>query len=239
MTKFLNKSFSPGAWMTCFVIFFLPVLLYLGSWQISRGFEKKEIWEAYSVNKTLPPLAEKELSVYKKEDLIYRSLVIKGSYINQSFLLDNRIYRSKKGYEIFTPFKSENQKLYLINRGWTSEDASNPFTAPEGKLQVEGIISPFEKYGLNLSNMKASASFPVVLQELTYSLASELLGEEVNIENLVIHLSAASKGSFEPIWGPTELKASRHWGYATQWLGLALALVILYFYFGFKQPSKR
>ena len=122
MSIFLGKNFNPGAWMTCFVIFFLPLLLYLGSWQISRGFEKKEIWEAYSVNKTLPPLAEKELFVDKKEDLIYRSVVIKGSYINQSFLLDNRIYRSKKGYEIFTPFKSESQNLYLINRGWTNDD---------------------------------------------------------------------------------------------------------------------
>lgn len=239
MTKFLNKSFSPGAWMTCFVIFFLPVLLYLGSWQISRGFEKKEIWEAYSVNKTLTPLAEKALSVYKKEDLIYRSVVIKGSYINQSFLLDNRIYRSKKGYEIFTPFKSENDKLYLINRGWANEDVGYPFAAPEGNLHIEGIISPFEKYGLNLSNLKASESFPVIVQELTYSLASDLLGKEVNIENLVIHLSAASEGSFEPTWGPTELKAPRHWGYAAQWLGLALVLVFLYFYFGFKQPSKQ
>ena len=240
MRIFLIKNFNPGVWMTCFVIFFLPLLLYLGSWQISRGFEKKEIWEAYSVNKTLTPLAEKELSVYKKEDLIYRSVVIKGSYINQSFLLDNRIYRSKKGYEIFTPFKSENDKLYLINRGWTNDDVGYyPFAAPEGNLHIEGIISPFEKYGLNLSNLKVSESFPVVLQELTYSLASDLLGKEVNIENLVIHLSAASEGSFEPIWGPTELKAPRHWGYAAQWLGLALVLVFLYFYYGFKPPSKQ
>ena len=239
MRIFLIKNFNPGVWMTCFVIFFLPLLLYLGSWQISRGFEKKEIWEAYSVNKTLTPLAEKELSVYKKEDLIYRSVVIKGSYINQSFLLDNRIYRSKKGYEIFTPFKSESQKLYLINRGWTNDDAGYPFAAPEGNLHIEGIISPFEKYGLNLSRLEVSESFPVVLQELTYSLASDLLGKEVNIENLVIHLSAASEGSLEPIWGPSELKAPRHWGYAAQWLGLALVLVFLYFYYGFKPPSKQ
>ena len=81
--------------MTCFVIFFLPILLYLGYWQISRGIEKKDIWEAYSVNKTLPPINEKELSLDKKEDLFYRSVVIRGSYIDDSFLLDNRVYRSK------------------------------------------------------------------------------------------------------------------------------------------------
>ena len=239
MIKFLNKSFNPGVWMTCFVIFFLPILLYLGYWQISRGFEKKAIWEAYSINKTLPPILEKELSLYKKEDLFYRSVIIQGSYINDSFLLDNRVYRSKKGYEIFTPFKSEDQAVYLVNRGWTNNYSDHPFKAPEGKHLIEGIISPFNKYGLNLSKVETEKSFPVVVQELTHSSASKLLGNNLSIEKIVIQLSAASKGSFEPIWGPTELKAPRHWGYAAQWLGLALVLVILYFYYGYKEPSKQ
>ena len=225
--------------MTCFVIFFLPILLYLGYWQISRGFEKKAIWEAYSINKTLPPIQEKELSLYKIEDLFYRSVVIQGSYINDSFLLDNRVYRSKKGYEIFTPFKSEDQAVYLVNRGWTNNYSDHPFKAPEGRHLIEGIISPFNKYGLNLSKVETEKSFPVVVQELTHSSASKLLGNNLSIEKIVIQLSAASKGSFEPIWGPTELKAPRHWGYAAQWLGLALVLVILYFYFGYKEPSKQ
>lgn len=239
MNKFLKKSFNPGVGMTCFVIFFLPILLYLGYWQISRGFEKKAIWESYSVNKTLPPILENELSLYKKEDLFYRSVVIQGSYINDSFLLDNRLYRSKKGYEIFTPFKSEGQLVYLVNRGWTGNDSDHPFKAPEGKHIIEGIISPFDKYGLNLSKVETEKSFPVVVQELTHSSASKLLGNNLSIEKIVIQLSAASKGSFEPIWGPTELKAPRHWGYAAQWLGLALVLVILYFYYGYKEPSKQ
>ena len=233
MIKLLKNSFNPGVWMTCFVIFFLPILLYLGYWQISRGFEKKAIWEAYSINKTLPPIQEKELSLYKIEDLFYRSVVIQGSYINDSFLLDNRVYRSKKGYEIFTPFKSEDQAVYLVNRGWTNNYSDHPFKAPEGKHLIEGIISPFDKYGLNLSKTETEESFPVVVQELTHSSASKLLGKHLSIEEIVIQLSAASKGSFEPIWGPTELKAPRHWGYAAQWLGLALVLVILYFYYGY------
>ena len=239
MIKLLKNSFNPGVWMTCFVIFFLPILLYLGYWQISRGFEKKAIWEAYSINKTLPPIQEKELSLYKIEDLFYRSVVIQGSYINDSFLLDNRVYRSKKGHEIFTPFKSEGQQVYLVNRGWTSNYSDHPFQAPEGKHLIEGIISPFDKYGLNLSKTETEESFPVVVQELTHSSASKLLGKNLSIEEIVIQLSAASKGSFEPIWGPTELKAPRHWGYAAQWLGLALVLVILYFYYGYKEPSKQ
>ena len=149
------------------------------------------------------------------------------------------MYRSKKGYEIFTPFKSEDQAVYLVNRGWTNNYSDHPFKAPEGRHLIEGIISPFNKYGLNLSKVETEKSFPVVVQELTHSSASKLLGNNLSIEKVVLQLSAASKGSFEPIWGPTELKAPRHWGYAAQWLGLALVLVILYFYYGYKEPSKQ
>nr|MCS5547974.1 hypothetical protein [SAR86 cluster bacterium] len=92
---------------------------------------------------------------------------------------------------------------------------------------------------LNLSKIEAENSFPMIVQELTHTSASKLLGKNLSIEEIVIQLSAASKGSFEPIWGPTELKAPRHWGYAAQWLGLAFVLVILYFYFGYKEPSKQ
>ena len=75
------------------------------------------------------------------------------------------------------PLKVKTIRLYLINRGWTNDDASFPFTAPEGKQHVEGIISPFEKYGLNLSNTEGQQSLSrLLLQELTYSLASDLLG---------------------------------------------------------------
>ena len=225
--------------MSCFVIFFLPLLLFLGYWQITKGFEKKAIWETYNNNKILPPLLERELQDFKKEDLIYRSVVIKGSYINRSFLLDNRIYRSKKGYEVFTPFRSDNQKVYLVNRGWTNNEKVYGFSAPEGHQYIEGIVSPFKKYGLDLSTQENQGSFPIVLQELTHSIASRLLGENIYIEKLIIQLSAASDGSFEPIWGPLELKAARHWGYAAQWLGLALALILLYIYFGFKESLKK
>ena len=237
--KELSQNFNPGTLMSCFVIFFLPLLLFLGYWQITKGIEKKAIWETYYNNKTLPPLLERELLQFKKEDLIYRSVTIKGSYIDKSFLLDNRVYRSKKGYEVFTPFRSDNKKVYLVNRGWTNNENTYFFSAPDGHLYIEGIVSPFTKYGLDLSTRENQDSFPIVLQELTYSLASSLLEENINIENLVIQLSAASKGSFEPIWGPSELKAARHWGYAAQWFGLALALIFLYVYFGLKQPLKK
>ena len=51
--KELSQKFNPGTLMSCFVIFFLPLLLFLGYWQIAKGFEKKVIWETYNSNSSL------------------------------------------------------------------------------------------------------------------------------------------------------------------------------------------
>ena len=76
MKKSISKKFEPGIPMTCFVIFFLPILLYLSYWQVNRAIEKKEIWETYSVNKTLPPLSEQDFLVTDIENKSYRSVMI-------------------------------------------------------------------------------------------------------------------------------------------------------------------
>ena len=53
------SKFSPGKLMTAFVVFFFPILIYLGSWQVMRGLEKKDIVNQHYENKSLPVISEK------------------------------------------------------------------------------------------------------------------------------------------------------------------------------------
>jgi cytochrome oxidase assembly protein ShyY1 len=55
-------------------------------------------------------------------------------------------------------------------------------------------------------------------------LMEELSGKK--LMPYVFELSVLSNLSFEPIWQPTSLKSTRHFGYAIQWF--ALALVVLF-----------
>ena len=48
--------------MTFFVIFFFPILIFLGSWQVVRGLEKTDIVEQHYMNKSLPVINEKDMS---------------------------------------------------------------------------------------------------------------------------------------------------------------------------------
>ena len=56
-------KFSPGKLMTAFFVFFFPILIYLGSWQVSRGLEKEVIVSQHYENKSLPVINEKQMDI--------------------------------------------------------------------------------------------------------------------------------------------------------------------------------
>ncbi len=230
------RNFNPGRAMTIFVLFFLPVLLLLGSWQISRGMDKQEIWNLNNLNKSLPVISEEEVLSLSFDNAVYRSIFLDGRFGDESYLLDNRLYKQEAGYEVFSVFKTENNKTYLVNRGWVSKEEFNDQDALiKSRITIEGIYSPFRRFGLNLSNENSITGWPKKVQELTYEQAALEIGAEV--EEAVIQLSAGSVGAYEPIWLPAEFKPSRHYGYAVQWFGLALVLAVSYIYFGLKREK--
>ena len=208
----------------------------LGSWQISRGMDKQEIWNLNNLNKSLPVISEEEVLSLSFDNAVYRSIFLDGRFGDESYLLDNRLYKQEAGYEVFSVFKTENNKTYLVNRGWVSKEEFNDQDALiKSRITIEGIYSPFRRFGLNLSNENSITGWPKKVQELTYEQAALEIGAEV--EEAVIQLSAGSVGAYEPIWLPAEFKPSRHYGYAVQWFGLALVLAVSYIYFGLKREK--
>ena len=90
---------------------------------------------------------------------------------------------------------------------------------------------------MSLSKEIPSYGWPKLVQELSFQQALRDLSPEYNPQPAVIQLSAGSPGAFEPIWKPTIFKAARHYGYAVQWFGLALVLLISYIYFGIQRDN--
>ncbi len=222
--------------MTIFVMFFFPILIFLGSWQVSRGIDKTDIVEKHYMNKSLPVINEKEMSVMNEDNLKYRTVNLYGEFGQESYLLDNRLYRQEAGYEVFTTFETSENSVFLINRGWISKEGFNydeDILLKEKGISIQGLLSPFTRFGLNLVDESYVDTWPKLVQQIDYEAAKKDLGS--NINNSVIQLSAGSSGALEPIWKPVDLKPSRHYGYALQWFGLAIVLICSFFYYGFKK----
>ncbi len=224
--------------MTAFFVFFFPILIYLGYWQISRGMEKQVVVDRHFDNKSLPTIEEAQLSGLENKLREYRSIRLNGSYGKETYILDNRLYRQEAGYEVFTKFQTIENNTFLVNRGWISKENFDfkEISPLNGIITAQGILSPFNRFGLDLTSPSLNTSWPKYVQELDYETAKSDLG--LSLSNFVLQLSAGSVGSLEPIWKPTEVKPSRHYGYAVQWFGLAMVLLFSFIFFGFKGKEK-
>ena len=112
-------------WKASLTFFCLLLLvLSLGVWQIDRGYKKKELENTF-LERQSQPVKEIKYNTFENSDL-YRNVVLEGKYLDQIFLLDNKIHNGKPGLKVFSPFESINESLVLVSRGWIEfEDRSN------------------------------------------------------------------------------------------------------------------
>ena len=84
------------------VIFFclFVMVLSLGIWQIDRGYNKKELENTF-LERQSQPVEEIKYNDILESDL-YKNVVLEGKYLNQVFLLDNKIFDGKPGVKVLS-----------------------------------------------------------------------------------------------------------------------------------------
>ena len=225
-------------WKASLTFFCLLLLvLSLGVWQIDRGYKKKELENTF-LERQSQPVKEIKYNIFENSDL-YRNVVLEGKYLDQIFLLDNKIHNGKPGLKVFSPFESINESLVLVSRGWIEfEDRSNlPMIKTErNALKIQGILrSESKDFILENDNMKKNTN-PILVQTINLDELSNYLGKPLS--PYILELSELSKSAFVKTWQPINLSSFRHFGYAVQWFGLGLVLIIGYLFFLRKEGTK-
>tara|TARA_B100001027_G_scaffold184629_1_gene136692 strand:- start:577 stop:1284 length:708 start_codon:yes stop_codon:yes gene_type:complete len=225
-------------WKASLTFFCLLLLvLSLGVWQIDRGYKKKELENTF-LERQSQPVKEIKYNTFENSDL-YRNVVLEGKYLDQIFLLDNKIHNGKPGLKVFSPFESINESLVLVSRGWIEfEDRSNlPMIKTErNALKIQGILRYESKdFILENDNMKKNTN-PILVQTINLDELSNYLGKPLS--PYILELSELSKSAFVKTWQPINLSSFRHFGYAVQWFGLGLVLIIGYLFFLRKEGTK-
>ena len=225
-------------WKASLTFFCLLLLvLSLGVWQIDRGYKKKELENTF-LERQSQPVKEIKYNTFENSDL-YRNIVLEGKYLDQIFLLDNKIHNGKPGLKVFSPFESINESLVLVSRGWIEfEDRSNLPMIKSSKniLKIQGILrSESKDFILENDNMKKNTN-PILVQTINLDELSNYLGKPLS--PYILELSELSKSAFVKTWQPINLSSFRHFGYAVQWFGLGLVLIIGYLFFLRKEGTK-
>ena len=83
----------------------------------------------------MPVINEDQIKEFSQEELVYRTVSLEGAFGEQTYILDNRLYRQEAGHEIFTIFNTTKNSSYLVNRGWLSKTMVN-----DSKLDLKTIM---------------------------------------------------------------------------------------------------
>lgn len=228
-----NWQFTPSLKLTLITLVLLPILVYLGTWQLGRSHEKEKNISDLNHNSlqtaiNLSALPEPSLSEHH-----YLPVQIDGIFLNQyNFLLDNQMHEHKPGYRVLTVVSAPRiSKWILIDRGWIPVGPNrNQMPTIDnifGLREIHGIIETIGT-GMELTSptVNTEAKWPIVISTLNYDFIAQTLGHPVY--EFVIHLSDDQITHY--VYPPVEKGVSieKHMGYAIQWFVFAFLLVLYY-----------
>jgi len=211
-----------------FTVFSIITLICLGFWQIKRMYEKQEFLTNLKTNLAKPPT---EIDISSNNMILATKIIINGQFISghDLHLYGQRSGSSdKNGYYLLSPFKTDDNKIVIVARGWFSQlnkrkmfNVSNP-----GHQSITGVILMAEKQKLFVphNDLKNNVWFTLDLQQIAKAI-------KMDIENYYL-LSFDEEdlpANLEPISSKSLLSIRNdHLQYAITWFALAIAIMVIY-----------
>jgi len=206
-----------------------------GFWQLGRAGEKRELiarFAAGSEATALPRLIRDDESAA----LRYQMLRLNGHYDPaHQVLLDGMSHRGRPGYQVLTPLITRDGEV-LVNRGWLPADGDR-LVLPDvgvaaGPREVLGRVERLPRPGIQLSGSSPAIGDPWP-RRLLFPTSTEIGAQIGTVRSTVLRdyqllLDANDPDGYIRDWHPGGLNPSTHLGYAVQWFGLALTVIVIY-----------
>ncbi len=217
--SFGGRVFAPSAGFTVVALVLCALFVRLGAWQWHKGMQREEQWARFARG------ADRVLDLDAREPAgaaLFQRVRVTGRLDGaHQFLLDNRTYRGRAGYEVLTPLKRAAAPALLIDRGWV------PFTGSRGRLPdvivradaltLTGRLADLPSPGLASGRAapEARAPWPKVTSYPSLAELGAALGEPLG--SRILLLDPGEPQGFVRDWHPPGLAPLRHFSYAIQW----------------------
>lgn len=147
----------------------------------------------------------------------------------RQLLLDNQVHQRQPGVHVFTPWRSDDGRLILVNRGWAAwpdRSRPRPDPRPPDATSIRGLLVAPPEVGLRLGEGSEldAGRWPNLATYFDLEPIRELYGPELLPQVVQLdpehpaHLTGAA-------WPVVTFGPERHLGYAFQW-GLMAAVVV-------------
>lgn len=207
------------------------IFVSLGSWQLSRAQQKRALLETYAARTQHEPYTGKQLADIN--DWRFYRTRLEGKFDNDhTFLLDNKTFHGKVGYEVYTPFfANEMTQPILVDRGFIpiGTERSQLPKVPEirGNVTILGMLNLPPLYmALGTLSDTAAISWPLRIEFIKLPEIAKLLNQQ--LFPYVLTLDPQDPRAFPMEWQIVNVSPEKHMGYAIQWFALALTLLILF-----------
>lgn len=230
--------FRPGLWPTLAGLFFFALTLWLGSWQLSRADYKRELQVRYD-HMQEDGVVQIGAATVGKEDLLYRPVEVRGEFLpGQEIFIDNRVYKTRAGYHVFTPFLIEGSTQHvLINRGWVEVVGGRRDVLPQvkpvaGIVTLHGIAVDTQSRYLELKGAEPQGR---LWQNLDFERYRREFGK--SLQSVLIEQTSDTGDGLVRDWPRPDTGVGTHMSYAIQWFGLAAAIVVLWLVLNVKREN--
>lgn len=216
-----NQPRSKIVWIILYALG-LSLLITLCVWQVQRGLAKLK------VEKLRENVGVHEIDKTPKQwaGLFYKNVQLTGNWLSTgSFLLENRVYQGRVGFEVLTPFELMDNTVLMINRGWVADDSSVELPTT---TKILGVLYQPEK-GVQigkalLDEVKQNNQWPKRSLYIDLNAFAQVL--KISVQPVMLVLDHKEPASFTRIWKASVIRSNKHFGYAVQWGGLALTFLI-------------
>jgi cytochrome oxidase assembly protein ShyY1 len=219
-------------------VLLLPLLLYLGSWQLDRAAEKEQLLNAWNDDSVVVT------SLSQLHDLGDRRLLqaqLEGTLLpGHWLLLDNRTRGGHAGYELIGLLQTpQGSALLPVNLGWIK---ASPERSKLPTIQFPALPSSFSgrmhliEPAFVLAQDAWSPGWPLRVQTLDVERLESVVQQPVL--PWVLEVVEPVDKRLTTDWPLASLKPERHLGYAVQWFAMAIALFILLLWYWRNTLSK-
>jgi len=237
-------------WPLLLVLVLVPLFASLGQWQWQKGERKAQaqmLRDTRGADAAVEmPTALLDPAGETAAELHFRPVVMRGHFLpERQFLLDNRVHRERAGFHVITPFQLSGSKtVVLVNRGWvpggTTHQELPTIATPEGLLNLSGIATRPPSRFFSLSRFGNTPDWQhsalPVWQLLDYkAFASQ---SRLPTQAMIVQLDPAAPGGFVREWARPDERIERHYSYALQWFGFAIATVGIWLFVVFRRAAR-
>jgi surfeit locus 1 family protein len=235
------RAFAPSWLMTLLTVLACVAFVNLGLWQWHKGQLRQAEWDRFARGAD----SVRELGGGGLADVArFQRVSLTGRYdAAHQFLLDNRTYKGRAGYEVLTPLARPDGRVALVDRGWVPfsgvrSQLPQVALASEGPVTLTGRSDELPAAGLE-SGRAAPAEqggWPKVTSYPAMAQLGKALGTP--LEARILLLDPDQPQGYARDWQPPGMQPLRHLSYAIQWWAFTALAIILWVIMSLKRQVK-